>query len=123
MNKQGGMERVERDGVGVVLRPGSRFRVPQLSTVDALCGAGPAALPFRVRKATEERGQRTMGLPPLRVKVEAGPRSQAYRVIGPSTTRIRMRGGPRQASEPSPRFRLAGRGGPRVVLSDEDEQD
>ncbi len=121
MHKRGGMERVDREGSGVVLRPGSRFRVPQLRSQDALSHPGPAALAYRVRVATDERRRCQAGQPMMQARVVTKTRGQAYRVLEPSSSRFRMRARFSAASGPDPRFHLAGRGGPKVILSEDDE--
>ena len=121
MHKRGGMERVDRDGPRKVLRPGSRFRVLQPDVDDAWAAPVPASLPFRVRTVSEQRSQRMTGQPALRVRVKPSSRGPAYRVLEPSTSRFRMRSPLAKSAGPDPRYRLAGRGGPKVILSEDED--
>ena len=123
MHKRGGMERIDRDGASRVLRPGSRFRVPQAEVDDAWAAPVPASLPFRVCKGSIQPSQRMAGQPALRVRVKRGSRGPAYRVLVPATTRLRARPRSARSSGPDPRYRLAGRGGPMVILSKDERED
>jgi len=119
MHRRGGMARDPRDDGGVVLRPGSRFRVPSLATDEALAGPGPCASPFRTMPPDEDPLLRA-GLPCLRVRVERAPRAQAYRVLEPGSTRFRMRAFAGEPAPTDPRFSHAGRGGPKVLIHEAD---
>jgi hypothetical protein len=122
MHKSGGMINDEREPDGVVLGLGSRFRVPSFAADRGATRAGPAALPYRLLSEPGTLAERLLGMPLLRLEVDLATRGQAYRVLEPSSSRFRMRSREDQPAEPDPRFQLAGRGGPKVMLSDEDDE-
>lgn len=118
MDRRGGMARDERPDDGVVLGLGSRFRVPALDGERVEGLAGPAARPYRVELGDQGRAQRLLGLPLVRFEVEVQRRGQAYRVLEPSSSRFRMRSKGEREVPPDPRFTMAGRGGPKVLLEE-----
>jgi hypothetical protein len=122
MDKRGGMAHDIREPSGLVLGLGSRFRVPAFDADRADSGPGPAGRAYRVSVVSKNVTQRLLGLPLLRLDVEVKRQGQAYRVLEPSTSRFRMRTRPEEQSEPDPRFRLAGRGGPKVMLEDDPDE-
>ncbi len=128
MDKRGGMARDVRELEGQVLGLGSRFRVPKLATDDIPSGPGSQTRRYRVSVVSKNVAHRALGLPMLRLEVdfEHQGQGQAYRVIEPCTTRFRMRSKAQREDPPDPRFHLAGRGGPQVMLdgdpSDEDDR-
>jgi hypothetical protein len=123
MDKRGGMASAEREEPGVPLGLGSRFRVPERDSERVQVGPGPAARPYRVSVQVENRSQRLLGLPLLRLEVEVKRRGQAYRVLEPSSSRFRMRFRDGGAAQPDPRFTMAGRGGPKVMLDEEPDEE
>jgi len=125
MDKRGGMARDVREVDGPVLGLGSRFRVPKLSIDNIPTGPGPVARRYRVTVISKNVAHRALGLPMLRLEVdfEHQGQGQAYRVIEPCTTRFRMRSKAQREVAPDPRFHLAGRGGPQVMLDRDDPDD
>jgi hypothetical protein len=118
MDKRGGMALEDRQDCGLIMGLGTRFRLPQRGVDPPDSGPGPAGQPFRKTAVTRNDNQRLLGLPMLRFEVEVKQRGQAYRVLEPSTRRFRMRAVPDEDRAPDPRFHLAGRGGPRVLVGD-----
>jgi hypothetical protein len=118
MHRRGGMARDAREEHGAVLRPGSRIREPMPQVDERIGSPGPSARPFVLAPLHDDPNVRVAGLPRLRIRLNTRRRGQAWRVLGPASTRFRMRTLQGEIPPPDPRFHLAGRGGPPVLLGE-----
>jgi len=113
MHRRGGMTRDEREEILAVFRAGSRIREPVPQADDPCDDPGPSARPFVLCPPADDPAVRVAGFPRLRLRVDRAGRGQAYRVLEPGSTRFRMRATSQDLPPADPRFRFAGRGGPK----------
>jgi len=117
MNRCGGMA-VSRGGeVTSIGRSRSRFRLLSSKKEPALDAHEPT--PFRTQARPQD--ERLVGLPPLRFQLSASRQQEGMRRLGPSTSRFRMQVPAEGDGVEDVRFRMAGRGGPKVMLSEDEE--